>query len=187
MSADRPPQNDDDSSLLRPEQFEDLARQLHTPGAGWSVHLGSGDHPQSGIMVSRKGTEKAIVPPESVRPTHLSDFASENREGLTSRNRFMGGWHDPERHEVDIDVTQRYPSTQRDHVTRQMFRQDQFAAYDVGDDRTIQNYHKVKFMGHEPDEELAGQVQDALKPGRAPAPDFVTRHVRRTRRRDRGR
>ena len=140
---------------LRREQFEGLAKRLTEPNNGFSIHTETGKEPTSGYMVSQRGTEQAIPPHEEATPEHLENYVQVHQTELAQRAKYFGGWHDPDSHEKDLDISKRYANSETGHKVARvaMMKNDQKSLYDLnkGEYGTTEwNHLKVGFPNVRP-------------------------------------
>jgi len=76
---------------------------------GFSTDVQTDAAPKSGFMVALSGSEKTISSP-LMHPEHLQDYAATHAERLSQPGHYMGGWHDVERGQVDLDTSINMPS-----------------------------------------------------------------------------
>jgi hypothetical protein len=99
--------------VLNPRQFGQLSGQLRREG-GFTVHIGTGQQPKTGIMVSD--------PPEqseqrtSLQETHgpeIGAYARKHEQALQGPERHLGGWvkEDTKPKQAVLDRSTRYPET----------------------------------------------------------------------------
>lgn len=112
--------------LQRP-QFEDLAKRLNVPDAGFSISVRTGKEPTTGYMVSQAGTEEhRKFAPQWGR---IAGYVRRNRGELMKRGRYLGGWADPNprRGGTDLDISRRYIA--HDRARAAMWANDQQALF----------------------------------------------------------
>ena len=111
---------------------------------GFSVNVHTGLSPTSGYMVGQAGTERTI-PSSQIHPHDLQRYASEHAGQLSQPNTYFGGWNDPERSQVDLDLSVNMPSggPLQDAAARvAMIRHGQRSMYNVGEGSLAVNpYH----------------------------------------------
>jgi hypothetical protein len=76
-------------------QFKGLHNDMMaSPGVegGFTVHAVTGERPTEGHMVAYPDTERLTSPASASKPSHIANFARQNREALSRPDTYMGGW-----------------------------------------------------------------------------------------------
>lgn len=131
--------------MLSKSQFSGLASRLHAPDGGYTVDVKTGKEPQGGFMVSKAGHDRTFGAKATVRGSDIDQHVSDNAAELSKRARLAGGWHNPETHEKDLDVSRHYRS--HDRARSAMWGADQDALYNANEGRSERNFAKLGTAG----------------------------------------
>jgi len=131
---------------------------------GFSTNMRTGKSPESGYMVALSGSEKTI-PSAMMHPSHLEAFAEGHRSALDSPDRYMGGWNDTKRGQVDLDVSVNLPSggpVKRAEAHGAMITHGQRSLYnvDTGDVEENAYYGLTKPQAHA---KIKSQYEEAAR------------------------
>jgi hypothetical protein len=126
-------------------QFHQMAKELATPDGGYSVSTTTGRPAKKGYMVSQQGHEQSYGPNAHMTGGAVSAHAAGSAEELAKPSRFAGGWHNPETHEKDLDVSRRY--TSHDKARSAMWANDQDALYNSKRGSSERNFAKLGTKG----------------------------------------
>lgn len=181
---------------LSSAQFADLAGRLVEPDGGFSVKVSSGREPESGYMVSQAGTTRSYGPEYTVTGPDVEAYEAAHNKVLGRTGRYLGGWHNPDNHKKDLDVSRRLLN--HENAVHEMWAQDQDALYNLNHrdednpyGRSERNYEKLgtadsplhRILQEAPDPDFYREVRQAAvekRLGRRPKPPaFLTGRSRR--------
>lgn len=102
---------------------------------GYTVHLGTGEVPTSGLMVGtyRNADPRTLVLPQGPPSyTDIIQHALENRAALARPEKYLGTWTDPDTGKVYLDVSRRFDPEMIRQATKFGERTGQLSGYNIG-------------------------------------------------------
>lgn len=130
---------------LQGPQFHELAGRLAEPDGGFSVRPKTGKEPRTGFMVSQAGTERKYGPSTTVSGRQVQTYAGAQKTDLDKQGRHLGGWHNPETHDKDLDVSRHF--VDHDRARSSMWSNNQDALFDLNRGHSERNFAKLGTAG----------------------------------------
>lgn len=115
-----------------------MAQSLHESDGGYSVRTTTGKDARPGYMVSVSGHEKRFGSEDEVTGDDVRAHVEAHAETLAKPAHYAGGWHDPETHDRDLDVSRRYIS--HDRARSAMVANNEDALYDSHEGHSERNW-----------------------------------------------
>ena len=123
--------------MLSDDQFGEMASALQEPDGGYSTSVRTGRSARPGYMVSINGRGERFPAGRTVSGSDIRAHAEANMDKLGQPAHYAGGWHNPETHDLDLDVSRRF--TSHDRAIHAMWKNDEDALYNSHEWRSERN------------------------------------------------
>ena len=132
--------------------------------AGYTVHMGTGEVPTTGVMMGKYGNEdpRTLVTANKLGRSDIESTVNTNRKALTRPENYLGAWTDPDTSISYLEPSQRFDPSEVRQATKYGERTGQIVGYDI---ESAQNVPVGQWTDYVQGPEFAGRMDEMARLG----------------------
>jgi len=151
--------------------FQEVVDRIRQPDGGFSYHATTGQQPTTGYALSIHKDRERVLDAKDVTFANLWKYAQDNKDLLSQRDNYFGGWHDPESGKVYLDVSTVVNSAAQAAQLGKAHGQLAYLDLKAGKSVSLKEQHGQE-TGTAPDRPEAGRPDAGRRRGALPQSDW---------------